>query len=160
MSPEKLNEIAEKWTHETSGQYNDLSVWMKHNILSAITEATAPLEREIERLKDCLEPGKASAIVNGMFREAERMGFYKPTYKHALTQFVEHVEQLQHRLDEAQRACAEKDEALSIIRYTALTMCDADKDSILHIEALVRIKTLCNRVISSTSGTDYIHKSK
>lgn len=50
---------------------------------------------QVEQLKECLEPGKASAIVNGLFREAKRLGFYKPTAIHALTQFVERVEYLQ-----------------------------------------------------------------
>lgn len=65
------------------------------------------MRREVERLKECLEPGKAPAIVNGLFREAERLGFYRPTAKHALTQFVEHVEQLRTQLASWRAALAD-----------------------------------------------------
>jgi phosphoglycolate phosphatase-like HAD superfamily hydrolase len=64
----------------------------------ALTKELAAARAEVERLKECLEPGKASAIVHGMFTEAQRLGFYRPTAKHALTQFVEHVEHLREQL--------------------------------------------------------------
>lgn len=51
-------------------------------------------DKEIARLRECLEPGRAPAIMQGLFQEATRLGFYKLTGKHALTQFVEEIERL------------------------------------------------------------------
>jgi hypothetical protein len=71
-----------------------------HKCKACEEKDTAMLElcKEVERLKECLEPGKASAIINGMFSAAHQLGFYKPTHKHALTQFVEHVKKQNLRI--------------------------------------------------------------
>lgn len=48
-----------------------------------------------DELRQALEPGKAPAIVEGMFRECERLGIYKPTAEHALSQMVKEIERMQ-----------------------------------------------------------------
>lgn len=68
-------------------------------VLRLVTTVRAR-EQERDRLRECLEPGKAPAILNAMFMEAERLGFYQSTAKHALTQFVEEVERLRRLLVE------------------------------------------------------------
>lgn len=67
-------------------------------IQSAITEALAEKEREVEQLKLCLEPGKASAIVNGMFKLAEELGHPGGSSIHALTYLRRLIEQLNQQL--------------------------------------------------------------
>lgn len=47
MNPDKLNEIAKKWSNNKEGQYNDLNLWIVHIIKGAILEAVEPLEKEI-----------------------------------------------------------------------------------------------------------------
>lgn len=51
------------------------------------------LREEVRRLREALEPGKASAIVAQMFEEAERLGHSPISSKHALTYLVEEIEQ-------------------------------------------------------------------
>lgn len=50
--------------------------------------------QEAERLRECLEPGKASAIVAAMFDEAERLGHNPFSSTHALTYLVGEIERL------------------------------------------------------------------
>jgi hypothetical protein len=62
-----------------------------------LTEAehgTQAKDAEIARLKLCLEPGKASAIVNGVWKIAERLGMPHSSWKHALTWLGEEIERL------------------------------------------------------------------
>lgn len=63
-------------------------------------------EAERDRLRGCLESGKASAIVDGMFREAERLRIgSSASAKHALTRIVEHIESLRAERDSLSAAC-------------------------------------------------------
>lgn len=93
---EACRQYAAQQTKELQSLLNDYSPG--GTTMSDLQKQLATCRAEVERLKECLEPGKASAIVNGLFREAERLGFYRPTAKHALTQFVEYVEQLRAQL--------------------------------------------------------------
>ena len=71
----------------------------RHRDAMSEEEVTVDFENETVEFREVpLEPGKASAIVNGMFREAERLGIYKPTAKHALTQLVEEIERLREKV--------------------------------------------------------------
>lgn len=49
---------------------------------------------EVERLRECLEPGKASAIISGLFVEAERLGHSPDSSVHASTYLVREVERI------------------------------------------------------------------
>lgn len=55
-------------------------------------ELVVSLRAEVAQLREALEPGKASAIAEGMFREAERLGHSPFSSKHALTYLVELAE--------------------------------------------------------------------
>lgn len=66
-------------------------------IMNLNDSLTTALQR-IEELEKCIEPGKAPAIMSGLFREAERLGFYRPTGEHALSQFVKEIEKLRARI--------------------------------------------------------------
>lgn len=80
----------------------DRAIWEFDSLIKAtiksVTDDRDKLRAELATLKTALEPGKSSAIIFGLFREAERLGFYKPTGKHALAQFVEEVEKLRSEL--------------------------------------------------------------
>ena len=54
---------------------------------------------EVERLRAALEPGTASAIVDGVHREAVRLGYSPYSSKPALTWLVEEVERLRAALE-------------------------------------------------------------
>ncbi len=85
-SPDK--EVFEKELDRWKLEHDQIFIELQDNLFRQLTKA----EAEITRLKESLEPGKASAIIEGMFKEAQRLGFYKPTGKHALQQFVEEIE--------------------------------------------------------------------
>lgn len=81
--------------------------------IPALCDSHDAQAQRIAELELCLEPGKASAIVGGMFDLAKRKCGYMPTAKHGLT-FIE--EELDRRAAEiatlkAKLAEAEKDTA-------------------------------------------------
>lgn len=122
----ELRKIAETALSELAGgdtgmEACDMGMSVKaHNAeLSQLRFQLASLTRELEELKKRLEPGTAPAIVWGIFQEAERLGFYKPTYKHALTQFVEQVEKL---TAENLALRGQYDELREFIRTTCLAL--------------------------------------
>jgi len=108
----KLREERDAWKASHDNQVNLRRALMdrpdlkeRANLVSALAEErdqlklrVGELEKENYQLKECLEPGKASAIVSGLFREAERLGFYQPTGEHALSQFVKEIESLQKQI--------------------------------------------------------------
>jgi hypothetical protein len=56
--------------------------------------------KRIAELQLCLEPGKASAIVQGMFDLAKRKCGYRPTAEHGLTFIEEELDRRASRIDE------------------------------------------------------------
>lgn len=80
----------------TADELNDERVLLRRQLTAS--------QARVKELEQCLEPGKASAIVNGLFREAERLGFYKPTGEHALSQFVKKVEKDKERIATLEQA--------------------------------------------------------
>lgn len=67
----------------------------------AEAQALAVLSVTLLQLRVSLEPGKASAIVAGMFEAAQRFGHSPYSSKHALTYLVEEIERLRAALAEA-----------------------------------------------------------
>lgn len=65
----------------------------------------ALLLAEIDRLRECLEPGKASAIVAGMFEVAIRHGHSPYSSKHALTFLDKEILRLRARVAEVEGEC-------------------------------------------------------
>lgn len=57
---------------------------------------------ERDHLREALEPGKCAAIVDGMWREAERLGHPSTSSRHALSYLVDEIEKLR-RVYEAAR---------------------------------------------------------
>lgn len=113
-----LNSLKLNWSISINSQRN-LARWIvkeQNKQLANLQAQVDAANEEITNLKECLEPGKASAIVGGLFREAERLGFYKPTAKHALTQFVEEVTSLRQQLLTCQAAMEVKDTALKQLK--------------------------------------------
>jgi predicted nucleic acid-binding Zn-ribbon protein len=118
-------------------QWWDLNPNLLQHEVAAQSKRADSAEQERDRLKACLEAGTAPAIMDGLFREAERLGFYKPTAKHALTQFVEEVERLRAQLQVANDALEQ------IRRQSVIAGYDSGDSLINHVatEALSQLNS-------------------
>lgn len=108
-----------------------------HKILPAITKAFEGKEREVEQLKLCLEPGKASAIVNGMFKLAEEFGHPGGSSIHALTYLRRLIEQINQQLTAERERTDKLEEALGIdqawpLSDVLLKLCEASDHLLKH----------------------------
>jgi len=93
-------------------------------------------QKEVERLKDCLEPGKASAILNGFEDFVKECGYCGLSSRPSLLFLRDYVEGLKQQLTQAHAAIVKKDEALRFIRSSMQGDPHYEKDTIKATEAL------------------------
>lgn len=126
--------------------------------IAAARQDVPALVAEVERLRECLEPGKASAIVAAMFDQAERLGHSPFSSIHALTYLVSEVERLREQNDGLYAATLlfgkERDDLRSVIGIlqqdlvrAAQRLSDAETD---HEEAM---EDLHQRLYEATNGS-------
>jgi predicted nucleic acid-binding Zn-ribbon protein len=79
----RLNRLLDLASKDIAQLQAEIAVWS-----SDLHDA----ETERDNLKELLEPGKCAAIMDALWREAERLGHRSTSSRHALSYLVEQVE--------------------------------------------------------------------